>query len=195
MTQRLFSIALLLAVISTAACEHPQSPVPKNESAAIQGDCGQALDTAYRVLCPLTTARQYTHSYDSICHHIHGNDDLTIHAYTIRAVDLLAAMGLPPTLADSSICRFKHIRVYMGYENKVGFKLFIVPVDGACLKGKDSSMWAAGNDVLLDKYARPILAPDSSSNGMVTTDTYVLDLNAPCPNTCPSGIQRLLTGK
>jgi hypothetical protein len=186
MQQHLFTLTLLAGLIIATGCN--QQPFGKTEKVTLtkKDDCGQAMDNASLVLCHLTTAREHTGAYDRLWRRQHGKDATPIHAFTIRAVDLLAALGMSPTLADDSSCRFKHIRVYMGYDSlKAGFKLYIVPVDGACLKGENSSMWYAGTDVFLDKHATPVMAVDSGSNGMASTDTYVLDLNAPCPNTCP----------
>lgn len=186
MKRKLFILALLSGLITATGCKHQPSDKTEKVTATIKDDCGQPMDNASLVLSHLTIAREHTLAYDRLWRRQHGKDAAPIHAFTIRAVDLLAALGMPATLAVSDSCRFKHIRVYMGYDSsKAGFKLYIVPVDGACLKGKNSSTWYAGTDVLLDKYANPIMAAESGSSGMVSTDTYVLDLNAPCPNTCP----------
>lgn len=182
MKQHLFPLILVLG-LSTAGCKNQPSAGTAKPGTTSANDCNQITDSVGRVLVNLVTARQSIQSYDSLCR-IHWKGTAPVESYTIRAVDLLAAMGLPPELADSSICRFKHIRVYLGFQEKVGFKLYLVPVDNACLKGKDPSKWNAGMDVILDKEANPILA-NIDSTGTAAYDQYVLDLNAPCPNTCP----------
>jgi hypothetical protein len=112
-------------------------------------------------------------------HHLDGV--VPIKAYTLRAEDLLGALGIPAEYADSSITKYKHARVYLGYKKGKGFKLFILPVYGADLSGKDTSLWKGGYDVYLNKEGLPI-PPNSDKS---TSDgEYVLDLNAPCPNTC-----------
>src|SRR5882757_7094524 len=104
----LFTLTLFLGLFAVAGCNSKQPNKTENVPASMQDDCGQALDTVNRVLCPLTTARQHTQAYDSLCHYVHGNDSLTIHAYTIRAVDLLAAMGMPTNLVDATRSRLHH---------------------------------------------------------------------------------------
>jgi hypothetical protein len=185
MKQKLFILGLSLGLSAAMGCSDQPVAKEKNERAVTQNDCGQAVDTVNRVLVPLTKALKDIYSYDSL-NRLHWKGTTPIESYTIRAVDLLAAMGMPATLADSSICRFKYVRVYMAFRNKVGFKLYIMPVDNACLKGNDPSKWKGGNDVLLDKNGNPIMIP-LDSTAIASDDEYLLDLNAPCPNTCPSG--------
>src|SRR6185437_10946318 len=107
-----------------------------------------------------------------------------IQGYTIRSLDLLMAMGIADTALDSNEVLHKFVRVYLGYDtsNKVhaGFKLYILPVDSAYLGGDDSSKWIAGYDLLLDSLGKAIHWGHTTT----TTTPYVLDLNAPCPNTC-----------
>jgi hypothetical protein len=181
MKQRLFILALLSGLIIATGCNHQ----PSGKTEIIQDDCGQPMNNASLVLSHFTTARENIAVYDRLWRRQHGEKATPIHAFTIRAVDLLAALGMDPKLANAASCRFKHIRVYLGHDSiNTVFKLYIVPVDGACLKGENSSTWEAGTDVFLDKQANPIMAVDSGSNSMASTNTYVLDLNAPCPNTC-----------
>ncbi|NML37718.1 hypothetical protein HHL17_10985 [Chitinophaga sp. G-6-1-13] len=180
--KHLFSLALLLGLVA-AGCQNQPSPGSNKPDTPPKTDCSQTPDNAGRVLANLVTARRNIYSYDSLCHK-HWDGIPPIESYTIRAVDLLAAMGMPTDLADSAMCRFKHIRVYLGFQDKVGFKLYIVPVTGACLQDKNPSKWTAGRDVILNKDANPIIVPIDSA-AIAETDRYVLDLNAPCPKTCP----------
>ncbi|WP_160717499.1 hypothetical protein [Chitinophaga solisilvae] len=182
MKQRLFPFALLLIIVAAMGCNRP-SPEKTNPAATITtNDCGQATDSVNRVMASWSVAQEDMAAYEKLCKS-HG-EEIPVKGYTIRAVDLLAAMGMPPELADSPDCRFKHIRVYIGYRKKMGFKLYISPVDGACLKGSDPSKWQAGMDVLLDKHANPVPAGIDTPR-LTSLNTYVLDLNAPCPKTCP----------
>jgi hypothetical protein len=133
------------------------------------------------VLCRLDSARQDILYFNSLCQTHLKDTNPPISAYTIRAIDLLGALGLPATLGDSA--RYKHIRMYIGYRQNSGFKLYLVPVDSASLAGTDPSQWRGGYDVLLDSVGKGI--PRHKMNLRNDTETgYVLDLNAPCPNTC-----------
>ncbi|MBC9914311.1 hypothetical protein [Chitinophaga varians] len=180
--KHLFSLALLLG-LAAAGCQDQPSSGNNTPDTPPKIECSQASDKVGRVLADLVTARRNIYSYDSLCRR-HWDGIAPIESYTIRAVDLLAAMGMPPNLADSAMCRFKHVRVYLGFQDKVGFKLYIVPVTGACLQDKNPDKWLAGRDVILNKEANPIIAPIDSA-AIAETDRYVLDLNAPCPKTCP----------
>lgn len=170
---------LILTLLSTLmSCNH--QPV----RSVVENDCSQAEDSIPHVLCRLTTARQNIRTYLDFCRK-HGEGDSVIESFTIRAVDLLGALGMPASYADSAICKYKHVRVYMGYQAKAGFKLYIVPVRNACLKGKDPSKWNGGEDLLLDERGEP-QEVNTDSTAMLVDNTFVLDLNAPCPNTCPT---------
>ena len=135
-------------------------------------------DNLSAVVYPLDSARIDTTCYDSVNRH-HWNGVVPIKAYTIRAEDLLGALGIPAKYADSSITQYKHARVYLGFRKGKGFKLFIVPVLGADLS---DSIPKGGIDVYLNKQGLPI--PPDSLKFYSADDEYVLDLNAPCPNTC-----------
>ncbi|MCW3465004.1 hypothetical protein [Chitinophaga nivalis] len=178
-----FAVLLMLAMI--AGCKQQVADHTTTTPVVNSNDCGQATDSVTRILTRLTTARENILAYDKL-NRKHWKHREPVEAYTIRAVDLLTAMGMPASMADSAICRFKHVRVYLGYHEQAGFKLYVVPVDNACLKGSDPRKWNAGTDVMLDKQANPIMESISPS-GMANYDRYVLDLNAPCPNTCPNG--------
>lgn len=156
--------------LSTAGCTTP--PVPKQEKSLIT-----ASDRLSHVLYSLDSAVADVESFDSL-NIINRDDSIQAKSFTIRAEDLLGAMGMPATLADSKICVYKHIRVYLAYRETVGFKLFLVPVNGADLN-KD----VPGKDILLDSTGAPIVDPAKH----LLEKQYVLDLNAPCPKTCADG--------
>nr|WP_295870510.1 hypothetical protein [uncultured Chitinophaga sp.] len=181
--KHLFSLTLLLG-LAAAGCQQQPSPDNRQPDAPPKIDCSQNNDDVGRVLANLVAARRNIYSYDSLCRR-HWEGIPPVESYTIRAVDLLAAMGMPTDLADSAMCRFKHVRVYLGFQDKVGFKLYIVPVANACLQGKDPAKWDAGRDVILNKKGNPIIVP-LDSTAIAEDDKYVLDLNAPCPKTCPT---------
>lgn len=94
-----------------------------------------------------------------------------VRAYTISSSDLIQVLGL----SDSITSPFDGCRAYLGYNGKDSlFKLYLTPVIG-------------GQDVFLNFTVKNGVtsAPNKSS--------YVLDLIAPCPNTCDS-LSPLFTG-
>lgn len=97
-----------------------------------------------------------------------GTAHVPIRAFTVRAADLLEAMGLPAT--DS--VKYDHVRIYFGMDANDGFKLYLTPVDSADLSSDPPK---AGVDVILQGKYR----------GLGTDGKYVMDFAAPCPNTCP----------
>jgi hypothetical protein len=107
----------------------------------------------------------------------------TINAYTIRAEELLAAMGIDSNLVKGKI-GYNHIRVYPAYRKGIGFKLYIYPVEGA-----DLSKGIGGYDMVFDKNGKitrrkkgkPYWLQGADGDG----DGYGLDLIAPCPVVCP----------
>lgn len=139
------------------------------------------LHQIHHVLCRLDSAQADIQYFNLLCQNQLKDTGYRINAYTIRAIDLLDALGLPVTLEDSAT--YDHIRMYLAYRPKTGFKLFLVPVDSASLKGSDPAKWRAGYDVLLDSAGRAI-PPNSPLRNSLESE-YVLDLNAPCPKTCP----------
>lgn len=185
MLHPLFRLTLAAGIITATACNQPSSEKtekPPVKDTVLTASCRQALDKVPQVLCSYTDYLSHRAAYEDL-NKKNGMKEPVL-AYTVRAVDLLAAMGMNPTLADSAECRYKHIRVYLGFDPaRKGFKLYITPVDGACLQDKDSTRWKAGKDVFLDKNGN-IINPVQMKN-YTADQAYVLDLNAPCPNTCP----------
>lgn len=98
-----------------------------------------------------------------------------INSFTINAVDLMAALGIPANTVNP---KFNYVRAILGFDSLAGFKLFLVPVVGANL-----SLGNAGRNVYLNSNG---IANDTiNSANFATGNEYVLDLNAPCPKTCP----------
>jgi hypothetical protein len=170
MKKTLLSLALAAGFL-TIGCDHPSSA--KNEQEITP-------ETLKHILLHADAARHYIRIFDSICREKLG--DTPIRAFTIRYQDLFAAMGIPEI--DSNQVTHKCIRVYLGYDTSdhvhAGFKLLLVPVDSAYIGGDNKSNWFSGFDVLLDSSGKAIRYVPSST----TVTPYVLDLNAPCPNTC-----------
>jgi hypothetical protein len=153
-------------------------------------------DNIKHVLSPLKTAKNDIQTFVALCKDSLGV--VPVNGYTIRAEDLLDALGLPPSLVDSNFngdTVSRHVRIYLGYRDQgspaeVGFKLFIVPVNGANLSGNDNT-WKAGRDLMLDSNGNVIKRGPQKG---IEEDEYVLDLNAPCPKTCPDGSPLYIPG-
>lgn len=99
---------------------------------------------------------------DSIVNKDRSDRDF-VRAFTISAIDMLEVMGLDSTTR----CKYNQCRAYLGLTAENQFKLYLTPIE-------------KGRDVFLNfKSAHP---------GATTRDTnensYVLNLIAPCPNTC-----------
>lgn len=169
MKKILSSLALMAGILATG-CNRPVEI---------------SSDSLKHILVKTEAAQRYVRKYESICRDTLKLGNTPIKAFTIRYEDLLAAMGISSIDPDS--VKHKHIRVYLGYDSTdhvhAGFKLLILPVDSAYTSGDDTSKWKGGYDVLLDSTGKPIkYGPGGKTT--VTVTPYVLDLNAPCPNTC-----------
>ncbi len=118
----------------------------------------------YAVRLPLDSALLYIRRYDSLYRTLF-RVSAPIKAFTIHSVDLFESMGMPAEMRDSSICKYKRVRAYLGLDPNNVFKLMLVPVEE--LTGGTPAD-SAGKDIILkDRMGK-----------------YVLDLNAPCPATC-----------
>ena len=143
----------------------------------------QARDTTSALYAvPLDTVMKDRSHYDQVLNafdsivakskDVKWNKKIPIKAFTIRAVDLFEAMGIPVSDTTKIKPRYKHIRVYLGMNYKNEFKLFLTPVEGADLNAVPP---IAGRDVILKgKY-----------KGLGDDGDYMLDFTQPCPNTCP----------
>lgn len=126
----------------------------------------------------LSMAVQDAHTFDSM--ELSNERAITygaISAFTIKGEDLLLALNLDQKIAENS--PYKCIRVYLGYDNNQGYKLFVVPVKGAnppYIAGQDMFFYMEGNSMVIDSLrgGTPYTYPTP----------YVLDLNSPCPHTC-----------
>ncbi len=162
MKNSLLSIAFVLFVV--ACTQQPKEDTITLDQGPVVAE--YALD--------LDSARDYIKRYDSLSKQRLGG--VPVNAYTIRAADLLEALGLP----EKTKVKYTHARVYLGIDKNNNFRLFLTPVDGASIhKGE------AGKDVILNGPHKPTLA--DASDVEASTGSYVLDFTAPCPKTCPSG--------
>ncbi len=122
---------------------------------------------------PLDTAVDYVKRYNTLAMEV-LKDSAPIKSYTIRAADLIEAMGMPLSYVDS--VKYDHVRVYIGVDGNNKFRLLLTPVQGANIY-KD----IAGNDVILEGAftSGPRSAGANASQGK-----YVMDFTGPCPNSC-----------
>ncbi|WP_300355584.1 hypothetical protein [Fluviicola sp.] len=104
----------------------------------------------------LANVKRFVTVFDSTDHDI-------LRAFTISGHDMLQVMGADTTVMKQ--CVYDSCRAYLGYDINHHFKLYLTPVKNQ-------------RDVFLnfDLRKRVNNVPDKSS--------YVLDLIAPCPNTC-----------
>jgi len=177
---RMLAAGLLsVLMIATGCHDQPAANAANSNNPAEK----KMPDNPSKVAYLFTEAQKDIREFDQMC-----KDSLKgiipIEAYTVRAEDLLAALGMDPTLVNSDTCMYHHVRVYLGFKKDHGFKLFIMPVEGADLSGPDSTSWKGGKDILLDSTGRP--GCRGSKVHLASSEEYVLDLNAPCPTTCSS---------
>lgn len=121
------------------------------------------------------SARIYIARYDTVFQK-HFNGNVPVKAFTIRAADLLEALGVSP----KDTVKFHHARIYIGMDFSNKFRLFLTPVEGAKI---DENL--PGRDVILN-------GPYSKGSGktkdfQVSQGEYVMDFTMPCPNSCPNG--------
>jgi len=167
-------VALLLIVLS---CQEKS-----NDTAAtqLQSSSSKPDTTTTLYAVPYDTAKKNMHrydvkmrTYDSLVEKAlnkKGPARVPVRAFTVRAADLLEALGLP--VADTAKVTYDHVRIYFGINGDDKFKLYLTPVEGADLSSNPPK---AGVDVILKgKYT-----------GLGSYGSYVLDFSAPCPPTCP----------
>jgi hypothetical protein len=152
-----------ICLIAALACNKPSDVVQDDAMEEIDEDL---TETLYAV--PLDTAMKDIQYYDTVSKEI--LKVIPIQSFTIRSVDLVEAMGLPPSAVKKA--PFKYVRVYLGMNSKNQFKLYLTPVVGADLNANPP---VAGRDsILVGKY-----------DGLGNSGAYMLDFTAPCPTTCP----------
>lgn len=123
----------------------------------------------------LATAEEGIKSYKALMRQ--NFTGIPVNAFTIRVDDFLEVIGytreqiaqLPAPATPHS-----HARMYMGYDSVAGYKLYLVPVDGANLNPPVKP----GLDVI----------PSGEYQGLPgekpSIGEYVYDLIAPCPSSC-----------
>jgi hypothetical protein len=160
------SLTAIAAIFITAfslltACADNSTP-PAGDTVAVPVTPPVVYEVSTMDTVPLEEALADIKHYQDSCEGFF-NGAVPIRSYTIHASDMLMAMGLDPSTVE---CPFTHARVYIGLNDSSHFKLFFTPVIGAELKG---GVMNPGRDTIL-----------RNADG----NQYVMDLNAPCPNTC-----------
>jgi hypothetical protein len=166
MKKSVSNIIMATVILALGACNNGKNDPPSDEP----------VYPVSEVLCLTDSARTDVEYFDALCKTFVRDtlrgappvEHAPIKAFTIRAEDLFAALGMPDTNIKPL---YTHARVYLAYRIDVGFKLYVVPVEGADLNSGN-----AGTDVLIDSTGHA--NPNSELN------KYVLDLNAPCPSIC-----------
>jgi hypothetical protein len=160
---------LIIALLIVFCCSKENADDQSAESAD-----AEVRDTAYFAL-NLDSAKSFTERYRKMAKEV-LKDTVPVKAFTVRAKDLLEALGIKKAKP-----KFEYVRVYLGLDDQDKFRLMLTPVVDA-----DFKKGHAGKDVILsgpfkpgDKYKA---GESASANG-----EYVLDFNMPCPNTCDTG--------
>lgn len=157
MKKTILAAAVLCSLLIAQACKTEVKTEEKKEEKTTV-PVTRLLTSSYQV--PLSVAQANIQHYTEKCGEVLGI--VPIKAYTIHAEDLMEVLGIPDTL----LCKYSHVRAYLGLDTLNQFKLYLTPVEGANLAAVPK---IAGNDVIL-----------KNAEGA----EYVLDLNAPCPATC-----------
>lgn len=88
-----------------------------------------------------------------------------VRSYTIAGTDMLQVMGVSPEAVKNQL--YDSCRAYLGYDANNHFRLYLTPVKN-------------NRDVFLNFIS------GKSGSRTPNSSSYVLDLIAPCPNTCDS---------
>jgi len=175
MKKSVYGVIAILLLMFNCREKSPDQAAVQRQSGDSQGDTTTTLyavpyDSALRNMARFDKKMRI---YDSLvvkALNKKGPVKVPIRAFTIRAVDLLEALGLPA--ADTTRVAYDHVRIYFGMDANDGFKLYLTPVDSADLSSHPPQ---AGVDVILKGKYR----------GLGDDGEYVFDFAAPCPNTCP----------
>jgi hypothetical protein len=171
MKKTLYPVLTAISLVVLTACSNEPSAKEKpaeEKSGASAPVRASHVEENTMVRVPLTEAMGNVARYDSVSSAVFGSMGAAVplKAYTVHAADLFESLGMPASYVDSAVCVYHHVRVYLGLDSANNFKLYFTPVTGASLSDSRPS---AGTDYFL-----------TDERGM----RYVMDLNAPCPNTC-----------
>lgn len=101
-----------------------------------------------------------------------------INSFTMRGIDALEVLGRRKYLPADSLDFLANtlaFRVYLGLDDSLRFKLFVVKVSG--VNFREGNM---GKDLPFIEGAQ------SGAKGKGVGSEFVLDVNKPCPSTCPN---------
>ncbi len=168
----IFSILLTTIIITITSCTNTTTKDTHEKTYTIDTSLLTPADIAKADIAYFDTLCMKYLTFPPVNGHSIPASQVPIKAFTIRAEDLFAALGV----SDSVQHIYNNIRVYFAYnQSQNQFKLYIVPVLSA-----DIADTIPGRDVLLDHSGNPIPRPNTPP----LADRYVLDLNAPCPSLC-----------
>lgn len=132
-----------------------KSPPPTNNKEQVTArDTNDTVVPPYYV--PKEQALADISNYGKACRTSYGN--FPLRAYTLQTYDLIRGLDITGCSVDTT----HHLRGYIGLTESGEYKFYFVMAVGASLP-----------DV-----------PGHDSCFVVNGQEYVLDLNAPCPNTC-----------
>jgi hypothetical protein len=162
MKNSFYTFSFLITILSCGPSEQKDSAVPETE-AVVVADYALAIDSAVT----------YIHNFEKQWKNFTNkqpNDSipLPLKAFSVRAEDLMEALGLPESEAKKA--KYHHARFYLAMDNNNRFRLLITPVD-------DNN-----KDIILNGPYVPtgsMVGTQASESG-----SYVLDFNQPCPKTC-----------
>jgi hypothetical protein len=158
----LLAIAIILLVITRQSNNTPS---------------GNNTKPPFMETVPLKTAKEAVDRFQDSCKSKLGFDP--IKSFTMRGVDAMEVLGLRKLLKGNSAelatqADTLAFRVYLGLDDSLRFKLFVVKVEGVNFKNNQM-----GKDVPF------IIDGQSGVKGTSVGSEYVLDVNQPCPKTCP----------
>jgi hypothetical protein len=104
----------------------------------------------------INNIKHFVNTFDST-----GNK--IVRSYTIAGTDMLQVLGISPESVKGA--SFDSCRAYLGYDANNHFKLYLTPVKN-------------NQDMFLN------FSSGKSSSRTPNNSSYVMDLIAPCPNTC-----------
>lgn len=152
--------SLMVISILLASCKNEPAKKPDSTGFDIQ-----------RYLVDAATVQRDIERYDEISRKIF-KDSLPIKYYTVRAIDLMAAMDVKDTS-----CTYHYVRVNLALDSNYKFKLYVQPVIDALISPEEPDKNTAGIGYFFNEKGDIISANSPGTK-------FLADLNAPCPNTC-----------
>jgi hypothetical protein len=160
-------IASAIALYGITACSRDKKQEPKaaaDKKLAAQESIQESL-VSYEV------ASADIKRYDSLYRaNFHNNPPIMY--YTVRSIDLMAAMDIKDTA-----CNYQYVRVNLALDTAFRFKLYVQPVVNAYISKDKPSKNTGGTGYYFNEKGE-IISPEAND------PRYLADLNAPCPNTC-----------